>query len=103
VRDRFPLRIGHVKPTELGLPGIIGRARHPVPTAHIRHHRACLGLLHNADDLLFRKLLPLHLSFPSSGRTLAPTGGKNGGHVTASILRRVALPRPEDFHSADVG
>ncbi|MCK8458435.1 acyltransferase family protein, partial [Sphingomonas faeni] len=52
-----------------------------------------LGLLQDADDLLFRKLLPLHLSVPFRGRTLAPTGGKNGGHVnwrtyaTARIAR----------------
>ncbi|WP_235515964.1 hypothetical protein, partial [Sphingomonas sp. Leaf32] len=50
------------------------------------------GLLQDADDLLFRKLLPLHLSVPFRGRTLAPTGGKNGGHVTLDM---------SDWHTCD--
>lgn len=31
-----------------------------------------------------RELLPLHLSVPPMGRTLAPRGGENGGQVTFS-------------------
>ena len=38
-----------------------------------------------------RKLLPLHLSVPSMGRTLAPTGGKNGGHVNSNTLNLLSV------------
>ncbi|MBU1825956.1 MAG: ankyrin repeat domain-containing protein, partial [Alphaproteobacteria bacterium] len=67
-----------------------------------RDHRARFGLLQDADNLFFRKLLPLHLSVPSSGRTLASTGGENGGQVTRYPWRDIcrAIDRPSQFSMA---
>ncbi|MCY1174202.1 hypothetical protein D9M73_143960 [compost metagenome] len=81
-------------PPELSLPCIIGRARHPVPPAQIRHYRTRLGLLQGADDLLFRKLLPLHLSVPSSGADSSSNCRKKWGarHSRHSSRRRQRRP-----------
>src|SRR3546814_3794093 len=83
-----PLRFRYLQATELGLPRIIGRARPAVLPAKIRNHPTRLGLLQAADNLLFRKPLPLHLSVPSIGSPLAPPGGENGGRVTRSAFAR---------------
>jgi hypothetical protein len=56
-----------------------------VPPAQIRHHRARLGLLQNADDLLFGKLLSLHLSVPSSGADSSFNWRKKTGVTSPAV------------------
>ncbi len=53
-----------------------------------RHHRARLGLLQDADNLLFPKLLPLHLSVPSFRSDCRSNWKKKRGshHVQPPIL-----------------
>ena len=61
------LRVGHFQTAEFRLPRVVGRARHPVLPTQLGHHCARLGLLQDADDLLFRELLPLHSVRPFEG------------------------------------
>ena len=60
--------------------------------AQLRHHRACLDLLQDADDLFFRKLLRVLPSVPSKGRFLVPVGWKDG--VTSVGLDGLTTDNP---------
>src|SRR3546814_18218547 len=74
-----PLRLRYLQATELGLPRIIGRARHAVLPAKIRHQRPRLGLLQAADNHTFTKPPPLHLSLLSIAPPLPTTAGEKRG------------------------
>ena len=55
-----PLGLGHRHPGILRLPGIERAFRHAVLAAEIGTLRACLMLLQDANDLLFRQSRLLH-------------------------------------------
>ena len=59
-----PLRLAHVHPAELRLPGVERRRADPVLAAQIRRLHPSLVLLQNPDDLLFRVPALLHACPP---------------------------------------
>src|SRR6185437_445096 len=58
------------------------RRADPVLAAHLGGRKPGLLLAQHRNDLLFREPRSLHRPVLPSGRTLASSGGNNGGHST---------------------
>src|SRR6185437_1562383 len=67
-------------PAKLGLPTVERRRADPVLAAHLGGRKPGLLLAQHRNDLLFREPRSLHRPVLPSGRTLASSGGNNGGH-----------------------
>src|SRR6185437_12090842 len=71
-------------PAKLGLPTVERRRADPVLAAHLGGRKPGLLLAQHRNDLLFREPRSLHRPVLPSGRTLASSGGNNGGHSNPS-------------------
>src|SRR6185437_12801302 len=83
------------------------RRADPVLAAHLGGRKPGLLLAQHRNDLLFREPRSLHRPVLPSGRTLASSGGNNGGHSShcfddrenVFMLRRTRTLRCEDSGS----
>jgi len=88
----LPQTLGNVHPAISGLPLVDTGVTDAVLAAKVSHRKACLVLLQDGYDLLFRKPTTLHVLVLKLGQNELQTGLNPGGKVIL-VLDRIYPPR----------